>query len=204
LVTAFANDFEQRCLDCQTKDELIAIMNMNSQAKEETIARLTARIEQLTDDMNQLVALSQTFPSQCIIAEPSVSLSGVHAQPILPWASQDDFLREKLPNPTAEEPRSHFTAHSSNAHQATLPGSSTQPSFLATTSTYPSQRETQTETSEAPFDTNAEMSTPKPFELNDFVHDDYGPPPFNGDSAVYGTGGQFNGFQGTGADLSYL
>jgi hypothetical protein len=37
------------------------------------------------------------------------------------------------------------------------------------------------------------MSTLKPLEMNDFVNGDYGLPAFDNDSAVHGTGSQFNG-----------
>lgn len=133
------------------------------------------------------------MPSQRNISEPFDFTSSAYTEPTFPVANQNAFLGQELPNLTGAPPGCHFTAPSSNAQQAAQPGSYTQPSFRATSITCPSQRETQTETSVAPRDTNIEMSTLKPLEMNDFVNGDYGLPAFDNDSAVHGTGSQFNG-----------
>jgi uncharacterized coiled-coil protein SlyX len=218
LVTAEASESEQRCLDCPKKDEAIARVNMDSQQKEktiarhedtiarqeDTIARLNATIKTLTGNMNEPSGPSHTFPSPSNIAGPSYNTSGAYAQTILPWANQFESLSQEPPDPTLEASRSVFTAPSSNAHQAGQPGSFTQPSFQGTSLTYPSQHETPTETSEAVGETNAESTTPKALETDDPVVDDYGLPPFDGDSAIYQMGGQFDWFGEASADFFFM
>ena len=191
------SDSEQSCPGCQARDEANAILNLDSQAKEVTIAKLTSdcqakeeTIKTLLAIINQLTSPRQTSPSQPSIAGQSGSMSGANAQPILPQGYQSYIYDQELPDLTSEPLRSPFTAPSNNARQATRPGSFTHPSLQATTPTYLSQRETQTETSEALPDSGID-TTPKPSDI--VMNGDYYTPLCNGDSAVFQTGSQFNG-----------
>ena len=192
------SDSEQSCPGCQARDEANAILNLDSQAKEVTIAKLTSDcqakeeiIKTLLDIINQL-----TGPLQMSnVAGQSDSMSGANAQPILSGGHQSYIYDQELPDLVNEPLQSPFTAPSNDARQATRSGSFTHPSLQVTTPTYLSQRETQTETSEALPDSRID-TTPKPSDI--FMNGDYYPPLCNGDSAVYQTGSQFNGsgFQG--------
>jgi hypothetical protein len=153
----------------------------------------------LIDYLNETVGPSQTFHPQPNVAESSDIMSDAYTQPISPGANQTDSLSQELLQPTSEPPRSLSTAPSSNPYQTTQPGSSTQPSFQATTSTNTSLRETQTKASEASRDSNPETDTRKPSETEDSPNDGYDFQFFDVDSALHETGGQFDDLQGTGA-----
>ena len=177
------SNVEQRCLGCQTRDEVNTRLKLASQAKDATIAKLTSdgqardeTISMLWDMIDQLTAPRQPLPSQSNIAGQSGFMSGAYAPPILLGGHHNAVYYQGLPEPMHYPLRSLSTATSGNVDQATQPGSSTQPSLQATNLTYTSQRETETETSEALTDRDVEVRTLKPFDLGEFLNDDYDPP----------------------------
>ena len=159
------SDSEQLCPGCLKKDKTI---------------------ETLCDIINQSTGPRQTLPSQPNIEGPFDYFSGAYAQPILPRDDSFNIFHQGLPDPMSEQ-RLLFAASSSNARQATQPGSFTQPSLQATTPTYMSQRETQTETSEALLVNDIDSGT-----LDMVTYPDHYPL-FDDNVAVHGTGSQFKG-----------
>ncbi|GAB7332121.1 hypothetical protein MBLNU13_g04001t2 [Cladosporium sp. NU13] len=169
----FIPDSEQRCHDCQTKDAIIA--------------RLTETITA----MSTSIGPSQASFSQRNFAEPFDIMSRAYTQPVFPGVDQIDFPGQEPPDPMSVPPQSFFTVPSSNAYQATQPGSYTQPSLRATTPTYMSQRETQTQTSEAPPDSDVDFNTPKPSDINELLHDEYNLLGFGDNTFLFGLGDHF-------------